>query len=341
MAFTATASNATTSNSTTNPTTTFDLGTSIMQGLYSASIFIGGLFGCMFAMASGPLLGRKISILLCCIISVIGSVGGAASFTWASLIVFRCILGFGAGIGKFPIFKMEMFRICSVATAVCSVYCAELMPYAKYQGVLGAMFNMGISLGTTAGYVFGAIFVRSSEMWRAVHAFDNLFVIPLFFIVLFVIPESPMFIHGGNHQQHGETSKENSNGKELVETTEKYTKESVPEKEIEKAEKKQSTMSTLSAFKRLFCSKAIRGTILACFGCFALEWTGIQSATMFLPSLIESAGVSDPLNQQLASFGIAVWQIFCIFPTIFLIDRLGRKPIIIFGVSLKIEASIF
>ncbi|EFC35417.1 predicted protein, partial [Naegleria gruberi] len=367
-------------------------------GLFASSIFIGGLFGCLFAMFTGSVLGRKLSIILSCLISIIGSIGAAASYQYSTLIVFRCILGFGSGI----------------VTAVSSVYVVELMPFPKYMGLLGSMFNLGISLGTCWGYAFGAIFVRSSEMWRAVHAFHNLFIIPLFVLVVFIIPESPLFIHGGHHdheeelkQKHQQKMDESKVGianqnaanptenRPVVEgnTDEEQIKtlphvcsayvnnDAIDDSEVLEREQdaadietqqdespideqerpklqqeqpsgeanteiempviteeppiKKKTMSTIAACKRLFCSKVIKALIIACWGCFAMEWTGIQSSVMFLPSLIEAAGVSDPLGQQLASLGVSVWQLFCIFPTMFLVDKFGRKPLMIFGFTVS------
>lgn len=61
--------------------------------------------------------------------------------------------------------------------------------------------------------------------------------------------------------------------------------------------------------------------------------TGIQSATLFTPSLLESAGVKEPLHQLLCSFAINVWQVLTNIPIIFLVDRFGRKTILLFGVS--------
>src|SRR3989338_1945456 len=99
-------------------------------------------------------------------------------------------------------------------------------------------------------------------------------------------------------------------------------------------------MSTIKALKRLFCSKVIIPTIVSCYGCLALEWTGVTSATTFTPSLMETAGLKDPLEQLLASFGIAAWQIVTVIPIIFLIDRFGRKSIVIFGLTVSFLTDI-
>ncbi|KAG2378001.1 hypothetical protein C9374_008623 [Naegleria lovaniensis] len=369
---------ATTTSNTSNTTTstTFDLGNSLLQGLFASSIFIGGFGGAMFIMLLGNYLGRKLCMILCCVIFSIGCIGACASNSYASLIVFRCIMGFGAAI----------------STSVSSVYVAELMPFPKYQGVLGSMYNMGIASGLSAAYVIGAIFTGAnvqSEQWRAVHAFGNLFSLLLLVVVVFCIPESPMFIGSGNSsnstnaegisvggQENKNTmmigplniisdsqqadladpvllKKEKERGFQAVTTSTSSapvtstttTSTTVSNVHVatasdnqskEGSEEQSKKMPLLAVLKRLFCSKIVISTILASYYCFAIEWTGIQSATLFTPSLLESAGVKEPLYQLLCSFAINVWQVLTIIPIIFLVDRFGRKTILLFGLTVSL-----
>jgi len=170
------------SNSTV--VTSFDLASSLYLGLFASIIFIGGMFGSLYGMLVGSFFGRKLSMIFCCLLYTIGAVGASASQSYASVLVFRAIMGLG----------------CGITTTMCSVYCAELMPFQKYQGVLGAMFNMGISSGSALAYVVAAIFVDFADMWRAVHAFANVASIVLFIIIL-IMPESPQFKKEKQHEE--------------------------------------------------------------------------------------------------------------------------------------------
>ncbi|KAG2378000.1 hypothetical protein C9374_008622 [Naegleria lovaniensis] len=331
-------------NNPSVPTSPFDLGNSLLQGLYASSIFIGGLIGAVFVILIGNYLGRKLCMILCCMIFSIGCIGASASNSYASLIVFRCIMGFGAAI----------------STSVCSVYMAELMPFAKYQGVLGAMYNMGIASGSALGYAFGAIFLFTSEQWRAVHSLGNICSILLLTLVL-IIPESPMFVESGSSMlDQSEIKAYESSGtssidpgvlkKERDMTSENQARNHSPttttastitttslsstSESLESGTLK-SRMSFLAALRRLFCSKVVIAMFISSFYCFAIEWTGIQSATLFIPSLLESAGVKDGLAQQLVAFGVFVWEVITIIPFIFLVDRFGRKTILIFGFTVS------
>ncbi|KAF0976612.1 hypothetical protein FDP41_004511 [Naegleria fowleri] len=327
-------------------TANFDLGNSLLQGLYASSIFIGGLIGAIFVILVGNYLGRKLCMILCCVVFSIGCIGASASNSYASLIVFRCIMGFGAAI----------------STSVCSVYMAELMPFSKYQGVLGAMYNMGIASGSALGYAFGAIFLFTTEQWRAIHSLGNICSILLLTLVL-IIPESPMFVESSD-QSEIKASCESSGTSSIDNGVLKKERETLPESQarnhsptstttassttttstaassLESNMTSKSCMSFMAALRRLFCSKVVIALFISSFYCFAIEWTGIQSATLFIPALLESAGVKDALTQQLVAFGVFIWEVLTIIPFIFLVDRFGRKTILIFGFTVSVLTNL-
>ena len=166
-------------------------------------------------------------------------------------------------------------------------------------------------------------------------------------LLVVILPESPQFVKHTSiqepHHDHNDielkTQLDHQNtmqqsGQPIHDAKEMSISQSM------KTKQKIETMSLIQALKRLFCSKVIISTLLTCFYCGSLEWTGIQSATLFIPSLLESAGVTSPLYQQLASMGVAIWQILTISPCIFLVDRFGRKTISIFGLVVSLLTNL-
>jgi MFS family permease len=65
-----------------------------INGVYAA----GGAFGCVFNMWSCEVLGRKRSIQLGCVISIVGAAIMTGSIDIPMFIVARFIMGFGIGI---------------------------------------------------------------------------------------------------------------------------------------------------------------------------------------------------------------------------------------------------
>jgi MFS family permease len=65
-----------------------------INGVYAA----GGAFGCAFNMWSSEKLGRKRSIQLGCIISIVGAAIMTGSIDIPMFIVSRFIMGFGIGV---------------------------------------------------------------------------------------------------------------------------------------------------------------------------------------------------------------------------------------------------
>lgn len=71
---------------------------SVKQGGITASMAGGSLLGCMFASWSGDKFGRRDSMVIACLIWLIGSTLMSAVQNTAMLIVSRIINGFAVGI---------------------------------------------------------------------------------------------------------------------------------------------------------------------------------------------------------------------------------------------------
>lgn len=69
-----------------------------INGLFQA----GGLFGSLSCIGSADKLGRKISILIACLVTVVGGALQAGSVHIAMYLVFRFITGLGVGKLSFP-----------------------------------------------------------------------------------------------------------------------------------------------------------------------------------------------------------------------------------------------
>ena len=77
-----------------------------INGLYAA----GGAVGCVFNMWSSEKFGRKRSIQLGCVVSIIGAAIMTGSVDIAMFIVSRFIMGFGIGIlvTLVPLYQSEV-----------------------------------------------------------------------------------------------------------------------------------------------------------------------------------------------------------------------------------------
>lgn len=159
-----------------------ELHASEIQGTVVATYTLGALFGAVSCIWIGDPLGRRKTMGLGAIVSIIGVILETSAFSVAQLIVGRLIEGFGFGAltATAPNWQTE----CSTS---------------GHRGAAVVLESMFISLGLALqGWIsFGFSFVKSSASWRvpvSLSAFWCLLVV----LALPFVPESPRWLikHG-------------------------------------------------------------------------------------------------------------------------------------------------
>ncbi|KAF5001857.1 hypothetical protein FGRMN_704, partial [Fusarium graminum] len=101
---------------------TFDDPNSDMIGVIVAIFEIGCFFGAIFAAIWGEKLGRRRSVLIGCIVLILGAVIQAASYSRAQMIVGRIVSGLGLGTvnSTIPVMQAEFSPKSSRGIYVCA-----------------------------------------------------------------------------------------------------------------------------------------------------------------------------------------------------------------------------
>ncbi len=138
---------------------TFPLGGRIVAltglGLLSAAAIFGAAAGPFVFGRLGDLLGRKTIYGIEMLILVFGAVGSALAWSFASLILFRLVLGFGIG-GDYP-----------MSATIMSEY-SNVKHRGKLVGTVFAMQGFGLLSGVVLGLGLLAAFPHNLEfVWRA------------------------------------------------------------------------------------------------------------------------------------------------------------------------------
>jgi MFS family permease len=266
------------------------------------------IFGAMAGnITAGPLsdrFGRKKILILTAILFTISALWSATATNYVSFVIAR-ITG-GVGIGG--------------AILIAPIYIAEIAP-PKLRGSLVSLNQLNIVLGISVAY-FSNYFLVDIEVdsWRWMLGVE---AIPAFiyFLALFLVPRSPRWIiQKLNEVTVAKKILLKIGGEEFAETT---------IEEIQRGIDKKEEKGTYADF----FSKRMRLIVIIAFGlAFFQQITGINAIFYYAPTIFEQAGGSTDAS-FLQAIVVGLTNLVFTFVAIWLIDKLGRKPLLIIGTS--------
>ncbi|TVY49341.1 Lactose permease [Lachnellula occidentalis] len=286
-------------------------------GLNTASVFIGGILGPMVSGVVSDRLGRRPAIFWGSLITLIGVLLQTAAQNIAMFVVARIILGFGAALSGIAggVYLSETFPSRWRAWGV------GLMNDFYY---VGALIAAGITLGTGTW--------QSTWAWRLPSLFQGIFSL-LCILILPFIPESPRWlVHEGHFEEaRVVVAQTNSNGNISDPVAVAVYKEIIDTLEWEKQEGR--TMSPKEIIKTPVARKRfLIGMSAGPFSCIA----GNIIASYYLGAELDSAGITDSLDQLKANVVLNVWCLICCLAGTHLLASWGRKPTAILSQCLLI-----
>ncbi|KAL6240681.1 hypothetical protein RBB50_012391 [Rhinocladiella similis] len=281
-----------------------------INGLYQA----GGLFGSLSMIKFPDWIGRRKSLLLYSIITLIGGALQAGSVHIGMFLAMRLITGFGIGalVGLVPLYQSEMSP-------------------PRIRGLLVGMHGVLICVGyTLASWVgLGFYFVNASgAQWRLPLAIQCLPPLFLAIGVLF-LPESPRWLIDRDRLEdaylafkavRAETSDNIVNNEDAILEEFKLLQGQI-------LHERQEALSMMDLFRLPHMRKRCIMGFLVLFGC---QGTGTLVINNYGPSLYSSLGY-DTVQQLLIQGG---WISVCPFGNLLnslLVDRVGRTRMLIFG----------
>lgn len=288
-----------------NLTIYFSLNT-LETGWAISSALVGCLFGALLADYLSSRFGRKWCMIVSAILFLICSVGTALPDSFTSFIVYRIIGGIGVGI----------------ASMVVPMYIAEIAP-AEKRGSLVAYNQLAIVIGiVTVYFVNYLIALQGNEEWNLQKGWRWMFgseAIPsvLYMVLLFFIPESPRWLLMKNKPTRAFGILERFNNKETAARTGQQILDSL------KNQEKTSWRALLQPSLRL---ALLVGIGLSVFQ----QITGINAILYYAPEIFKSFGSNTDSSLLQTSLLGVVNMIFTIV-AIYLVDKLGRKPLLYIG----------
>lgn len=290
----------------------------VSQGWYVGCALLGSILGVAASGKMSDTWGRKPTMILSAILFSASAIGCALCSDFTSLVAYRIIGGVGIG----------------VASIVCPMYISEIA-VTKIRGTLVSTYQLAITIGFVAAYLANYMVLNYSltapvgeGLWNEIMVIQvyrgmlGLETIPalLFFAVIFMLPESPRWLIV------------NGKADKAVLTFNKiYVEQSDSEQQVE--EVKQSVGNEVKSDVKLLFSPGIFtalvcGTLIAILG----QFMGVNAVLYYGPKIFEDAGLSsgDSLFYQVL---VGMVNMLTTVLALFIIDKVGRKKLIYYGVS--------
>ncbi|KAL6898627.1 general substrate transporter [Trichoderma evansii] len=285
----------------------FNLTNPAYTGLNTASVFIGGFFGPIWAGVITDRLGRRPAIFWGSVVTLLGILLQTAAQNIAMFVIARIILGWGGAISSVAggVYLSETFA---------SRYRAWGVGILNNFYYVGSLIAAGVTLGTGSW--------DSTWGWRLPSLLQGVFSLACILVLPF-IPESPRWLVSKERYEDARLSvaQTNADGDITNPVVVAVYKEIVDTLEWEK--KHDMTMSPKEIFKTPTARKrTLIGASVGPFSCIA----GNVIASYYLGNELDTAGITDPNDQLKANVVLNVWCLFCAFGGTHLAAVWGRKP---------------
>lgn len=270
-------------------------------GFAVSSAVIGCLLG-PFIIGAGlsDWLGRKKVLLITAVIFGVGALGTAIPRNMTEFNFFR-ILG-GVGVG--------------VASVISPMYISEIAP-ARLRGRLVTVNQLAIVTGSLASIIV-SYFLSFSESWRWMFASECIPVLLLLAGLAFV-PESPRWLVEKNHHSKALAILTKIDGAANAEQEMKEITASLQEES--------------GTFSELFQPGMRIALLIAVVLAVLQQFTGVSPLLFYTPIIFQKAGFERASDAILQSIIVNVWNLACTVIAFWLVDRLGRRPLLITGCS--------
>ena len=272
-----------------------------MEEIVVSAVLVGAVFG---AAAGGVLtnrFGRRKLIILAGMIFTLSAIGTALAPTIPWLITGMVVSGLAIGIASF----------------ISPMYIAELVP-ANVRGALVAVNMLAITTGIVIAYLVDYAF-SSIQGWRYMFGLAAIPAVGLA-IGMWRLPDSPRWLISKSKLE---------DAKRVLERVRTGPDVGPEIKDIQESMRQQGTGGFAGLFQPSLRMALIVGLGLAIFQ----QITGINTVIYYAPTIFKFAGIKAAGPAILAGAGLAMLMWCFHILSIFLLDRVGRRPLLLIGVA--------
>ena len=291
----------------------FDL-TEIQAGWVVSSPSFAAMLSMLFSGRISDIIGRRKLLVIIALLYAVSAIFSAVSVSYEMLYFARMIGGFAFG----------------AALVIAPMYIAEIST-AENRGKLVSLQQLNIVFGFFAAFLSNYLFnkyntinvnfLTDENVWRWMLGIE---LIPalLYFSLLFFVPKSPRWLYLNDQISKAKEVLVNIYGHERGELEIKSIKEN------SSLDKNKTKLKVQDLFKPSLRFILIVGLIVG----ILQQITGINAVYFYATSIFKQTGIG---TDAAFSSGVLLSTISVIFTfvAIYLIDRMGRKPLLLIGTA--------
>jgi sugar porter (SP) family MFS transporter len=267
---------------------------SFLQGAVVSGLLLGATLGALVAGRMADALGRRPTIVVAALTFVVGIVVVLVSTGVWVMIAGRFVIGLGIGLVSMTV----------------PLYISEVAP-PSHRGALVSLNQLMIVSGILVAYLVDYAFAGASN-WRAMFAVGLIPAVLLGVGMLF-LPETPRWLVGRGRLDQAR--------RVLARTHD----ENSLEEEVRAVEQERGRGRDW----RALLAPGLRPLLIVGVGLAVLQQvTGINTVIYYAPTILQQTGLSSSTS-ILASVSVGAINLVMTVVSIFLIDRLGRRPLLL------------
>ena len=274
--------------------------TPFLQGAIVASLLLGAMVGAAAAGRLSDRFGRRNLIITAAVIFTVGALVAALAPSVGVLIAARFVLGLAVGS----------------AALVVPLYLSEIAP-TEIRGAIASLNQLMIVVGILAAFIVNAILASSGD-WRLML---GLAAVPsvILLIGMVFMPETPRYlVHAGEEET-------------AHEVLDDLPGDERPEERIQEIREVEQEEDT--GLRALIRAKWVRPALIVAVGLAVFQqFVGINTIIYYAPTTLTDVGFGKE-SAIYANLIIGAVNVAMTVIAIKIIDRVGRKPMLIAGVA--------
>ncbi len=302
-----------------------------LSNIASALLFISADFGLSSAQQE-----------MLCTASVVGSIGGAAAGGWlanavgrkksmvavaAAYAVFAVFSAVSASLPMLMVARLLLGVTIGVSVVVVPVFVAESVP-AAVRGSLLVAYGLTSVVGIIAGYLI-AYLLADTHSWRLML---GLAAVPAAAVVLVLlrVPDSARW-----YMLKGRVD-------DARRALRRVEPSADAERELDEISRalREEEHDSVGVLREMLRPPYLRATVFVVLLGFFIQITGINAIVYYSPRLFEKMGFAGNFALLVLPALVQVAALAVMVGALLLVDRVGRRPILLVGIAVMIVANI-